>query len=329
MTRVSENQQVRSLMVSLQGNRKLINQYSNEVGTGIKVNNPSDSNYSGSVAQFKQSLEKTEQYKDRVSAVKGFLTFQDDAVSQASDLVLRLQEIAEQSANETNSATVRAQMAAEAFAIRDHLASLANSTYQGRYVFGGADDDDPPYDPLTYTNSSSTASGQRYVYDSDPGNNGTRVVQVSDDVSIDTLIPGSRIFDNAIQASERLGRALEGFDTTPAPPAAPNGGGAAYVFPADAQLQSQAIRDSLTQLKTARDVDLQPQRTTIAGKLRRLDTASSLLELSKSAGEDVLSRLQDADVFESASKLAQAQTALQASMQVTTRILNISILDFI
>ena len=329
MTRVSENQQLRALMTSLQGNRRIINQLSNEVSTGIKVNNPSDSNYSGSVAQFKQSLEKTEQYKDRVSAVKGFLSFQSDAVAQASDLVLRAQEIAEQAANESNSPAIRAQMAAEAFAIRDHLASLANSTYQGRYVFGGADDDDPPYDPLAYTNFTSTAASQRYVYDSDPGSANTRVVQVSDDVSVDTLVPGNQIFDNAMQAMERLGRALEGYDTTPAPPAAPDGLGLQYSFPTDFQRQSQAIRDSLTQLKTARDVDLQPQLTTIAGKLRRLDTASSLLELSKSAGEDVLARLQDADVFESASKLAQAQTALQASMQVTSRILNISILDFI
>ncbi|RIL09741.1 MAG: flagellar biosynthesis protein FlgL, partial [Proteobacteria bacterium] len=42
-----------------------------------------------------------------------------------------------------------------------------------------------------------------------------------------------------------------------------------------------------------------------------------------------LSTLQDADVAESATSLTQAQTALEASYAITTRILNLNILDFL
>lgn len=328
MTRVTESQLASALIGYVQNHRTTIQKLNEEISTGIKVNTPGDSNDSGTISQFRQSLDRVESYKNRITSVQSFLTFQDDALNQANELLVRAKEIASQAANETNSATTRAQMAEEVFQIRDHLVSLANSTYQGKYVYGGADDDDPPYDANVYTVPPTGGASQRYVFDAEPGTSTTRSVQLTDDLSITTNTPGNQIFDNGIQAMERLGRALAGYQTNPAV-GAPDGTGAAYTFPAQYSQQTADIRNTIDLLNTARQNDILPERVSISGRMRRIETAKSLLDLTKASGEEVLDRLQNTDVFDSASQLSQAQTALQASLTVSTQVLKLSILDFL
>ena len=63
--------------------------------------------------------------------------------------------------------------------------------------------------------------------------------------------------------------------------------------------------------------------------MRRLQTAESLLTLTKTSAQEVLSRIQNADETESVASLAQAQTALQASYSVTAKVLRLTIMDYL
>jgi flagellin-like hook-associated protein FlgL len=103
----------------------------------------------------------------------------------------------------------------------------------------------------------------------------------------------------------------------------------AYTFPADYAAQTQEIRDSITLLTQARDQDILPERVSLGGRLRRLETAESLLSLTKVSADEVLSRIQNVDETEAAASLAEAQNALESSYTVTARVLRLSILDYI
>lgn len=318
----------KQLVANILANEERVAELSEEVSTGLKVRTPGDSTQSGTVAQYRSALERYSGFRDRIKTVDSFLTFQEGILSQANDLLIRAKEIAAQGANETNGPSERDQLAAEMFQIRDQLVSLANSTYQGRYIFGGDDDDDPPYDAATYTNPSTGSASQRYVFDAEAGTSGVKTVAITDDLSMSISTPANTLFDNAIQGLERLARALDGYDTQPTS-GAPDGTGNAYTFPTDFATQSQAIRNAMDQLDTARKTDIIPGRTTIGGKLKRLETAESLINVLEFNSKEVLGRLQDADVAESASALLTAQQALQASFTVSARVLNITILDYI
>ena len=63
--------------------------------------------------------------------------------------------------------------------------------------------------------------------------------------------------------------------------------------------------------------------------MRRLQTAESLLTLTKTSAQEVLSRIQNADETESVASLSQAQTALQASYSVTAKVLRLTIMDYL
>lgn len=328
MTRITESQLSRRLITYLSDNRSLVNKLSDNISTGLDVHNPGDSKDSASIAQFQSNLEKAKSFGNRIASVKSGLVFQDDVLTQASDLMIRAKEIAEQAANETNSPTNRAALAEEVFQLRDHLVSLANSKYQGRYIFGGVDDDDPPFDPATYTNPSSGESSVRYVWDAEAGTDDQHTVKLTENLSITTNTPGDQIFENGVFALERLGRALAGYETLPAT-GAPDGTGNAYTFPTDFNRQSQAIRDTVSLLDSSRQSDILPEQVNIAGRLRRIETAESLLKLTKSSSEEALDTLQGTDLFDAGTKLSQAQVALQASLQVSAQIFKLSIIDFV
>ncbi len=328
MTRISEMQSQRNLVAQTLENRRRVGVFANQVASGVKAALPSDTVDAATIARYKQTLDKIDAYTTTIAGTKNLLTFQDDVLAQANDLLIRAKEIAQQGANESVNAVARTHLAEEVYQIRDHMVSLANSTYQGRYVFGGADDDDPPYDQTAYAVPASGEAAKRYAFDNELGTSTTRTLAVTDDLVISVTTPANQVFGTAIEALERLGRALGGYGTTPAS-GAPNGGGAAYTFPADYKQQTADILSTINLINDSRDTDIMPERVSVGGRLRRLETGESLLALTKNSTLEVLSRIQDADETESAANLAQAQTALQASYSVTAKVLRLTILDYI
>ena len=326
MTRITEFTTIQKLMLMVQQHRQNIDTLSDDISSGIAVHTPGDSSVSGTIAQVRGTLERVEGYKNRIASVEGYLGAQDNVLTTSSDLLIRASEIATQAANESNSPETRSQLAAEVLEIRDHLVSLANTTYQGKYLYAGADDSNPAYSKLAggYVDVPPTVgqTNDRWVFNTNAGAAVTRTVKVSDDVAVTVNTPGSQVFDNAIQALDKLGRALSGYSTAGA-------GGTAYTFPADKDVQTQDIRDCITALKNAREGDIMVETVTVAGRLRRLQTGESLMELSKTAGEDVLDRLQSTDLFKAGSEFSMAQTALQSALLVNSKVLNQSILDFL
>jgi flagellin-like hook-associated protein FlgL len=131
-----------------------------------------------------------------------------------------------------------------------------------------------------------------------------------------------------MEALERLSRSLAGYKTEPAT-GTPDGTGDPYSYPAEFHTQTEDIKKAIDLLETARNVDMIPERVTLGGKLKRIETGAALLELSKNSAKEVLSRIQDTDEIEVASSLQQAQTALQASYAVTAKVLRMTILDYV
>jgi flagellin-like hook-associated protein FlgL len=164
-----------------------------------------------------------------------------------------------------------------------------------------------------------------YVFASNAGASVVKSIKVTDDMSISVNTPGSEVFGRAILALESLGRALSNYDTTVDNGAA-TGAGTTFTTIQD---QTSAISAALDLLKRAREEDIMPERVNLGGRMKRLEAAESVLELSSFSAKQVLNQLQDTDFAESASNLSQAQTALEASLAVSSRILQQSILDYL
>lgn len=248
---------------------------------------------------------------------------------QANELLVRAKEVASQASNETYSAEMRRQLGAELFQLRDHMVSLANSTYQGRYIYGGAADDQPPYTEATpYDEPASGEEAVRYEFQALDGSDMAKEVKLTDDLTLTVTTPANKVFDDAIFALERLARAVSGYQTNPVD-GQPDGSGTAYQFPDDYGQQTEDIRNIIDKLDVARKEKIVPERVSVGGRLRRIETGESLLALSKLAGQEALGSLQEADILESATKLTQAQTALEASLNVTSKLLSQTLMNYL
>lgn len=333
--RITEQNALRSILANMTDNQSRIAKFQNQVTSGLRVTNPGDdASVAGSISDLRSTLDRLDSHKKRISSVKSTLTTQDDLMNQANEIMVRLKEVATQSANETNGPTERAILAAEVFRLRDDLVSIANTKFQGRYIYGGADDDDPPYDAGSYSNSATASGGRRYIFDGDAGTDQTRTVEVTDNLTININSRGDTLFREAIGMSERLGRALEGFRSSPTnasyvPTGFPDGGGTAYTFPTDSQEQTATIQVLITELDDIRTSVILPERTDLGARMNRVESAEKLVESLKVNITEVLDRIQNADLTEAATSLSLAQTALQASYQVTSRLLNLNIMQFL
>ncbi len=315
--------------------RRGLDEVRREVSSGIRVNDPSDDpGRAGTIENFRNTLQRIDRHSQRISYATNFLDQQESVLGQANDLLVRAKEIATQGANETIGSQLRENLSREVFQLRDTLVNLGNTRVQGRYIYGGADDDDPPFDlsgtPYTEPASATDPASQRYVFDAENGTALQRSVSVSDFSNIQITTTGSSVFSNAIGALERLGRALAGYRTTPEDGSTlPTGGGAAFNLPTDYQAQSAAIRQSIDLLETARNDDIGQERVNVGGRLARIEVEDQILKTLKIDVEKSRSSIQDADVFDAASRLTQLETNFQATLAAGVRISNLSLLDFI
>ncbi len=103
-----------------------------------KVNKPSDDPIGAArILGYRDSLAAMDQYQSNIDTGKGWLNLADETLMQASDLLTRAKELAEQGATGTLSADQRKMLAKEVNQILDQMVNLGNTRYEGKSIFGG------------------------------------------------------------------------------------------------------------------------------------------------------------------------------------------------
>lgn len=303
-----------------------------KVSSGLDIARPSDDPaQAATIAQFQSTLQRLHRHQDRISAAQGILQQQEGVLDSAEQLMLRAKEIATSTADTVTSTRDRAQASQEIFALRDSLVALANTKYQGAYLYGGTDDANPPFSAQAYTEPSAATdpAHDRYVYHSGPGFDQTRSVQINDSELVRLTSRGDTVFQGAIASLERLGRALAGYRTTPEQSSSlPDGGGVAFSLPSEALAQQRDILFNIDSVETGRE-DFSSERTDVGSRSNRLQTADDVLKALSVNTEQVRSSIQDTDIFEGVSRLQNLEIGLEALLAAGSRINSLSLLNFL
>ncbi|MDD2942223.1 MAG: flagellar hook-associated protein FlgL [bacterium] len=340
--RITNNQSTQFFIDQINRQKVGLEESRQMLSSGVEVSTPGDApSKAATIENYNRTIVRLDAYKDRINSGISSMELQETVLNTAESIMLRGKELATQAANETLSSEQREQMAIEVFELRDSLVSLGNTKNQGVYIYGGFDDDDPPFDDTPasgvagtpgYTNSlgAGTPSSQRFIYDGEDGTANSRDIVVSDFESVRITTPGDQVFQGGISALERLGRALSGFYTTPASSAAtPDGGGLAMTFPADYHLQTQEILNTMDAFDTSLSKDITGELMSVGARLNKLhdafDIADSLVFNIKNARSGV----QDVDMFEAAANFSNLQTSLEALLNAGVQMNSLSILNYI
>jgi flagellar hook-associated protein 3 FlgL len=264
----------------------------NQVSSGKKVLNPSDDpTAAADIVQLSSEAAEADQYARNVTFAQSKLQVTDGILDNVQQMVERARTLGQSSLGDltTSSANIT-----ELNGLRDQLLSAANSTYLGRFIFGGSVTTTSPY----VKNPDSSVSYN--------GNSADMSVQVTRTTTLPTQVAGSDIFSgpvNVFDVMSNLSTAIQNRDKT-------------------------AINDAVNQLGQFDD-NVSTARSKVGGYLNLATAVQSQLSTANVARASNLSQEQDADLPTAISEMTQSQQTLQAALAVGARVSQLSILDFL
>jgi flagellar hook-associated protein 3 FlgL len=185
----------RQSLLNLQNVQEQIAQNTQRLSSGKQITSPGDDPVgTATILDFQNSIQANTQFLAQATSANGLLQSAADALTGIIDAANNLQVLAQDALGSANTApTGLANTAPQVDAIRTNLISMANTEFQGKYIFAGAQTTTQPFQ----TDSTHT-DGLKYWGDSTtinlnvgaPTANGATTTQTT----IATNIPGSTIF---------------------------------------------------------------------------------------------------------------------------------------
>ncbi len=123
-----------------------VEQAQQEVTSGRRINKVSDApDELSSLLQLRTELNQTEQLRSNLSRVKAEADTAEQTLQSAIEALDRAAVLGMQGANGTMTAERREMIAVEVETILEQMVGLSRSRIEGRYIFSGNADDQPPY----------------------------------------------------------------------------------------------------------------------------------------------------------------------------------------
>jgi|GEM_PF-2068278 len=198
----------RDLLLNLRNAQTQRAKANGEIASGYRVRKPSDDpSAAAGVVRARTQLAGIAQFSANLSAVKAELRAVDGALFDAVNSLQRGAQLASQGASSTNTAESRANIAKEVDGVFRHLLSIANTVYDGRYVFAGSQDS-----TVAFSADPGSASGVRYN-----GDGGQRSILFPDGRPAKISLAGDAIF-SAPDIVQGQGRTTPALAPAPSPP---------------------------------------------------------------------------------------------------------------
>jgi flagellar hook-associated protein 3 FlgL len=284
------------LLTAIQNSQQNLNTATQQLSSGRSVNQLSDNPaaVAALVGNHNQAAQD-DQFLQNTGTLQTRLQVSDSALSNVVAVLTRAVSIGTEGANGTLSAADRQAVAGEVQGLSTQLLSLANTAYQGTYLFSGTAVTTQPFTLNNATNA--------VTYN---GNANTTSVQISSGNSISSSVPGTQLFTNA--AGSAFGALQNLF--------------ASLISGSNIGQAVAQVNSALTQVGV--------QRVAYGNALNQITLSESFLNQDKINLSSQENTLIAADPAKAATDFAQAQIAHQATLSATGRILNLpTLLDFL
>jgi flagellar hook-associated protein 3 FlgL len=283
------------LLAALANTQQQQNTSSLDLATGSRINKPSDD--PAGAAQMVSNTAQSSQadtFLRSITSLNGLLQTADSTLNSVVTALQRAISLGVEGANGTLSDSDRADVANELAGIKQQLLSLANTPYQGEFIFSGTSTVQP------FVADATSPSGVTYN-----GNSGTNKVEVGQNYSLQINQPGSQVFTsasgNVFQAISDLINALQ----------TNNNVGSAV----------SAVRDAYNHITS--------QRVFYGNALNQLQAQQNYLNSEKVDLATTANFISATDMAATSTAFTQSQLAIQADLAVMSRISQASLFDYL
>lgn len=282
----------RRTLDGIQANLREMDRAARQITTGLRVEAPSDDPAAArSVLRTNAALSANTQYARNISRAQSLVRAEEVVLDQLGDVLTRSRELALGQAGSTANADTRQAAAREIEGILSFVADLGNARIGGRYIFGGTESATAPFSPGTVPPP--------------PLPTGGTALEIGPGRTLTPNASAAEIFeDTGVMAA--LEALAEGLRTN----------------------NPDAIRQAEGALNQA-FAQVQILNGEVGSRANRLELALSRIDDLALNLTEYRSDLQDVEFEEAVSRLAMSQTAYQAALAATARILSVNLTDYL
>ncbi|MDD3437257.1 MAG: flagellar hook-associated protein FlgL [Candidatus Gastranaerophilales bacterium] len=312
-----------SLLNYMRSSTSKYNELSLQASSGYKVTTLSDDPSSTrTLVSISSQLKELNTYLDNMTSAQTELDTLDSTLSSVTDLIQKATDLATQAANGTYSDEDLANIKTQVDEIIKSVVDLANTKYDGKYIFSGTATSTQAYE-ITYDTDGNIES---ILYNGTlPASDYERYVTISEGVSVSINANGQSVF-GTYTATDDNGTPID-----PSDDVAATGSGLLYTLgvlsESLASGDQTAVSSCLTGLGTALD-NVSATRTKFAAVSNKFELTQDVINTTITTLKTYQSDLRDTDLSEVMSDLAVQQTALQATYKVFSQVSSLSLLDF-
>lgn len=296
--RITEGRIASDFLYNVNNARDRISVLQDQLSSGDRVNKPSDDPEAADmILRLNASIGRNEQFSSNIGSAQSMLSTTADALDGVQQLVSQLQTTMTQVSNGAEASSIPT-FADTVDGYLTQALDLANTQFNGKYVFGGTQTQTPPY---VLTANAAPPPSQTVTYNGNAGNinyavseGQTQTVNVTGQAAFN----GTALFDEIIKIRDNL---------------------KAGVVPSAADFT--AVQNSLQTVLDASG--------SAGAVLQSLDGTSSHLAQQHTQLLALRSTQQDTDLASATLNLTQEQTTLNAALAVGAKILPPSLVDFL
>lgn len=291
-----------------------MNTLQNQVTTGLNVQSPSDNpDAMQTTLNDLASQSAQEQYTNNITALQSQANSNYSALQSLQSIVTQAQTIATEAGSATVTQSNLNDYASQITSLIQQAVQLVNSQNPetGQYLFGGTNSSQPPFTATTDANGNVT--GVTYQ-----GNSSVNQAEIAPGTTISVGVPGvnnSGSGPQGLVTDSRTG---------------------ADLFNHLISLQNDLLSGSTSAVTTTDSQNLKNDENNVTYQVAyngnvqtRLETASSFATSQSQALTQGISNASSADVVQAMIQLNQTQAAYQAALETTSRVMQVSLVDFL
>ncbi len=274
-----------------------------QIASQKRINKSSDDPIGmGQVLGYRTNLALTDQYQENIEQGMTRLEFNEVTLDLASDLTNTARRLAADYSGSTLSAATRQSVALQVKDLYDQVMQMANSKFNGNYIFSGHATNTAPF---------SRDANYNATYNGDDG--GFRIM-VSDNVEVNIIADGRNIFQDAanggVNIFDELKNLIDGLEN-PDPVA-----GSAQI-----EAAVNVLQDGRNQINS--------RRSEYAPVLYRLQATDEYMTNLRPKVEEAMASLEQADITKAVVELQNLELAYETTIATAARIIQPSLLDFL
>lgn len=326
--RVTNKMMVSTFNKDLNRNLTSLSKINKQLTSGKEISRASDNPFKSSrIMQLKNDISLNEQYNENIKDVTNFLDTTDTALGQITDSMQRIRELMVSAGNATYDQNQMNSLKAEINERVTEISQLLNTTFDGKYIFGGTKTNSKPVDYLVDANGNnkiylSSSNGSILDLDTTDFTEKNMINNIGSDLYVE-ISKGVKVDYNVtaldvLQAKDKQGNAITFMELMSN---ITNNLG-------DSASWSEVYSANLGEFDLFIN-NLNNLRSEVGAKQNRMESAQMQNEENNYNLTNLLSNIEDIDFAEKNIELASMQAIYTASLQVSASIIQPTILDFL